>query len=203
MKKLFSILSMFAFTILAYLVLPLMPALATDFEVGTQFGITHLTTENETSITFTRIPSGAFVDLGVSPTSLYTTWFPNNQFAIGPEFSFGSFTLEDEDFSLFYLGGRAAYFFNSHLGSSPYFLGRVSLTLLGGEIPIFSDEDALTGFGVGIGYQWRIDSAFVLRTEIQYQRVLVEEESFDAFSFLIGIGTRFGNNKNTEPKNGF
>ena len=68
--------------------------------------------------------------------------------------------------------------------------------MFSGEESFFFDEgQTLTSFGIGIGYQWRIGYAFVLRTEVQYQRVLVEEENANEFSLVIGIGTRFGNSK--------
>ena len=198
-NKIVSILTMFAFLILAAV-----PAMATEFEFGTQFGISHLILEDDdlfsTSITYTQIPS-TLVHIGSSPTSLYATWFPNKQFAIGPEFSLGRMSVseeywgetETESLTTLHLGGRAALFLLSHSVSSPYVLGRVSQT-------IFSSEDGnltITGIGIGAGYQWRIGPAFVLRAEGQYQRLWVsvddaEDENANEFSLTIGIGTRFG-----------
>lgn len=201
-----STLTMFSF---AFLMLATVPVMATDFEIGTQFGISHLIPEGDdstTSITYTRLPSGTFLDIGSSPTSLYATWFPNKQFAIGPEFSFGRMSVSDEywdeedteSMTTLYLGGRISYFLFNHSVSSPYVLGRISHNIFSGEDSFLFDGDlSLTSFGGGLGYQWRIGSAFVLRLEAQYQRLWVsyedEDENANEFSFIIGIGTRFGN----------
>jgi opacity protein-like surface antigen len=74
-------------------------------------------------------------------------------------------------------------------------LGRVSLTIFSGD----GDDEILTSFGAGAGYQWRIDTAFVLRVEGQYQRLLVsDDDDANEFSLTIGIGTRFGNSNNPQ-----
>ena len=177
-RKIFvSTLTMFS---LAFLMLTAVPAFAADFEVGTQFGISHLipTSEDDssTSITYTRLPSGTFLDIGTSPTSLYATWFLGKQFAIGPEFSFGRTSVSEEywdeedteSITILYLGGRASYFLFNHSVSSPYVLGRVSHTIFNGDDSFFFDDNlSLTSFGGGLGYQWRIGPAFVLRAEVQ------------------------------------
>lgn len=208
-NKTVSILTMFAFFVLATF-----PALGTtEFEIGTRFGISHLAPDADddsisTSITYANIPSApAYV--GASPTALYATWFPNQQFGIGPEFSFGRFSISEEywgekvdaGITAFHLGGRAAFFLLSHLESSPYVLGRVSTTIFSGDDIGFSDTENLTSFGIGFGYQWRIDAAFVFRAEAQYQRLLLSNENDDAneFSLIFGIGTRFGNSKSQNP----
>lgn len=206
-KKIGIILPILGVVLLAFLVLSIMPASATEFEIGTQFGISHLRPEGDSSttrITYTRFPSGTFLDIGSAPTSLYATWFPSQQFAIGPEFSFGRTSVseeyweerETESITTLHLGGKASYFLLNHAVSSPYVLGRVSLTVFSGS----GDDQTLTSFGAGCGYQWRIDAAFVLRVEGQYQRLLVSDEEDDAneFSLTIGIGTRFGNSNNSQ-----
>ena len=211
-KKIGTILPILGFVFLASLVLATVPASANEFEIGTQFGISHLRPEGDdsTSITYTRLPSGTFLlDIGSSPTSLYATWFPNKQFAIGPEFSFGRMSVsaeyggesETESITTLHLGGRASYFLTSHAVSSPYVLGRVSHTIFSGSESFFFDDDqTLTSFGGGFGYQWRIGPSFVLRAEGQYQRLLISDEEDDAneFSLTIGIGTRFGNSNNPQ-----
>ena len=53
-------------------------------------------------------------------------------------------------------------------------------------------------FRMGFGISHRVpdaESAFVLKAEGQYQRVLIEDENANEFSFIIGFGTRFGNDK--------
>lgn len=207
-NKIVSFLAMFTFLVLAAV-----PVMATEFEVGTQFGISHLIPDSDddfsTNITYTRLPSGTFLDVGSAPTSLYATWFPSQQFAIGPEFSLGRTSVsaayggetETESITVFHLGGRAAFFLNNHSGSSPYVLGRVSQTIFSGsESSFFDDGQTLTSFGIGFGYQWRMDAAFVLRIEGQYQRLFISDEEDDAneFSLIIGIGTRFGSSNNPQ-----
>ena len=199
-----STLTIFSF---AFLILTSLPATATDFEFGTQFGISHIIAsddyDNTESFTFTQIPGGLIS--GFSLPSLYATWFPNESIAIGPEFSFSNFSVdEDGNISTLYLGGRASYFLNSYSESTPYILGRFSLyTVSLGEL-IFSEDDAgiLANIGIGFGYQWRIGPAFVLRTEAQYQRILPFEDdpvTGNEFSLIIGIGTRFGSAENPAP----
>ena len=48
---------------------------------------------------------------------------------------------------------------------------------------------AVLSVGAGLGYQWHLDSAFVLRTEARYQRWL---DGFNVLSLLTGIGTKVG-----------
>lgn len=206
-KDLVSSLTVLGFTVLISLVLPVMPALAIEFEIGTQFGISHLIPDDEddfsTSITYARFPSGTFLDIGSSPTSLYAMLFPNKRFAIGPEFSFGRTSFSDEyrgetetlSITTVHLGGRAAFFLFNHSGSSPYVFGRVSRTVFSGEeLFLFNDNKVLTSFGGGFGYQLRTGSAFMLRAEGQYQRLLLSDEDNDAdeFSLMVSLGTRFG-----------
>ena len=209
------ILKIFGFTLLCILALPIAPALPTDVEVGTQFGISHvMINDGDASFnaTTTALPSG-ITNPGYAPPSLYATWFPSKQFAIGPEFQFGrvsnSFKLGDwgeESVSQtsLHLGGRAAYFFQSHTMSTPFLLGRISLTTLLGEgLP--DDEVTFISFGAGLGYQWHVRSTLILRIEGLYHRILSSEsleplatKQANAFRIAIGIGTRFGNTNNPQ-----
>ena len=205
-KKIGTILPILGFVFLFSLVSTTVLASETEFEIGTQFGISYLRPVGDSSttrITYTRFPSGTFFDVGSAPTSLYATLFPSQQFAIGPEFSFGRTSVseeyweerETESITTLHLGGKASYFLLSHEVSSPYLFGRVSLTMFSG----YDDDQTLTSFGAGAGYQWRIDTAFVLRAEGQYQRLLVsDDDDANEFSLTIGIGTRFGNNNNPQ-----
>lgn len=219
-KNVVSILPILGFVILVSLICPIVPTSAIDFEIGTQFGISHFVPDVDddyaVSLTYTRVPSGSFFDISSTPPSIYATWFIGQHFAIGPEFSFGS-TVFHEDLGDFEdsweaentnvtslcFGGRAAYFLRNYTISSPYVLSRVSMATFHGEGPLFFDGSAtFTSFGVGLGYQWRIGQAFVLRTEGQYHRVFLSfeddfngDEAANEFSFIIGIGTRFGTDK--------
>lgn len=212
-----SILPILGFVTLVSLVFPIVPASAIDFEIGTQFGVSHfvpdIDDDYEASLTYTRVPSGSFFDISSTPPSIYATWFLGQHFAIGPEFSFGRTVLHtgSEDFedsweeentniTSLYLGGRAAYFLRNYTMSSPYVLTRISMATFHGAGDLFFDGGAtLASFGAGLGYQWRIGRAFVLRTEGQYHRVFLSfeddfngDETANEFSFIIGIGTRFG-----------
>ena len=206
-KNVVSILPLLGFVTLVSLIFPIVPTSAIDFEIGTQFGISRLVPDVDddfsTSLTYARFPSGTFLDIGSSPTALYAMLFLNKKFAIGPEFSFGRTSFSDEyegetetvGIRTFHLGGRAAFFPLNHSGSSPYVFGRVSRTVLSGEEPFpFEDNQVLTSFGGGLGCQLRIGSAFVLRAEGQYQRVLIsdDDDNADEFSLMISLGTRFG-----------
>ena len=214
-KNVVSIPLILGFVILVSLIFPIVPTSAIDFEIGTQFGISHLAPNVDddyaTSLTYTRVPSGAFFDISSTPTSIYATWFLGKHFAIGQEFSFGSTVFHEEgsweaentNVTSLYVGGRAAYFLHKHTMSSPYVLARVYMATFHGEGPLFIDgSTTVTSFGVGLGYQWRIGQAFVLRIEGQYQRVSLSfeddfngDETANEFSFIIGIGTRFGTDK--------
>lgn len=206
-----SILPILGFVILVALIFPIVPTSAIDFEIGTQFGISqfvpNVDPDYAVNLTYTRVPSGSFFDISSTPPSIYATWFLGEHFAIGPEFSFGSTILHEDSWEAeqthitsLYLGGRAAYFLRNHTMSSPYVLTRVSMARFQGEGALFVDGiTTLTNFGVGLGYQWRIGQAFVLRTEGQYHRVSLSfedefngDETANEFSFIIGIGTRFG-----------
>ena len=194
-----SILAMYSFAFLVSLVLPTPPALATDFEIGTQFGLSHFI-DDESSLTAIGIPS-SILDPGHFPTSLYATWFPNKQFAIGPEFKFGRMSissnfLETTNTTLVSLGGRAAYFLRNHAVSSPFLLGRISLSMVSDG----DESDSFQSFGLGLGYQWRVRSALILRTEGLFQRVLIpDDESVNELRFVIGLGTRLGKDDNPAP----
>lgn len=202
-KNFVPILTTFSVAVLVFVVSALSPALeTTDFEVGTQFGMSYLFSSDadDSTTTYIRLPSSPSLDI-VSPTSLYATWFPSKNFAVGPEFSLGRFSVArevwgervDSGVTSFYLGGRAAYFRHGYDVSNPYVLGRVSTMILSGDdIRGFDESETLISFGVGVGYQWRIGPALVLRAEGQYQRTLIDDENIDDLSFIIGLGTRFG-----------
>ena len=200
-----STLAMYSFAFLFSLVLPTTSALATDFEIGTQFGISHFIHVDDdgysTRSTSIGIPSSTN-DQGNLPTSLYATWFPNRQFAIGPEFKFGRVSVlseffgETESVTSVSLGGRAAYFLRSYAVSSPFLLGRISL----GVLTDGNNFDNFQSFGAGFGYQWRVRSALILRMEGLLQRVMADDdESANEFRFVIGLGTRLGKDDNPAP----
>ena len=197
---------MYSFAFLVLLVLPTTPASATDFEIGTQFGISHfmpVDDADDSSLTLAGIPSSP-IDPGHLPASLYATWFPNKRFALGPEFKLGRMSVTSEFFgkretesaTAISLGGRAAYFLGSHAVSSPFLLGRISLTTVSGG----NDTENFQSFGAGFGYQWRIRSALILRLEGLFQRLIAPDDgSANELRFAIGLGTRLSKDDNPAP----
>lgn len=201
---------------------------ATGVEIGTLFGLSRFSAETsaETSydreeltgkITLMGVPGGLVGPFG---PSLYVSWFPSEQLAIGPEFSFGRMSFEGEyeyedknddyyddydraDFNLstLYLGCRGAFFPQSNAVSGPYLLANGALMGLYGEFR--SDDDKADGSehiftaGAGLGYQWRVGSAFVVKAEGRYRRWFAELDEFDEFdaglgefSLTLSLGTR-------------
>ena len=189
------------------------PSASVGVEIGTQFGHSYLSANGE-GLTLTGVPT-------IPPlSSLYVSWFPNEHLAIGPEFGFGRLSFDDSgdeySLSLLYLGGRGAFFLPSNAVSGLYLLGNGALLgLYGaaeeselGDIRTSSDSEHIFAAGVGLGYQWRVGPAFVLKAEGRYQRwwVNYDEEYYDGgreeyrwrentigvnqFSFLLGLGTR-------------
>ena len=157
---------------------------ATGIEIGTLFGLSHLSSNGD-GITIIGVPSAPLAFFG-NP-SLYVSWFPNEQLAIGPEFSLGRLSGEYFSATSLYLGGRGAFFLQSNAMSSPYIMGHGALLVTNGF-----DAESETDFsaGAGLGYQWRLGSALVLRAEGRY-RYWFDDEVND-FSFLLGLGTRAG-----------
>lgn len=162
---------------------------ATGVEIGTLFGLSRFPSEGVTSI-------GVPVGIGALGTygypSLYVLWFPSDQLAIGPEFSFGWRSSDGAGFSSLYLAGRGAFFLQSNAVSGPYLLGNG--VLAGLYFEGFSEH--AFSVGAGLGYQWRVGPAFVLKAEGRYRRWFHEFNKFDEglndFSLLFGLGTRLG-----------
>lgn len=152
----------------------------TEVEVGTLFGITHNFSRKRTSI---EVPDGGIG--GISLPALYVLNFPIERVAVGPEIAlarlsyFGSATT-------FSLGVPARFLASGNSRSGIYVLGQGSL------FSVFEDNESETDFfaGVGMGYQWRIGPAFVLRMEGKFQRWL-DVRSNDVL-LVLGLGTRLG-----------
>ena len=157
---------------------------ATGIEIGTLFGLSHLSSNGD-GITIIGVPSAPLAFFG-NP-SLYVSWFPNEQLAIGPEFSLGRFSSDGDGITSLYLGGRSAFFLQSNTMSSSYIMGHGALLVISA-----SDAESETDFsvGAGLGYQWRLGSALVLRAEGQYRRWF--NEKINDLSLIIGLGTRLG-----------
>ena len=158
-------------------------------EIGTLFGVSHYPSD-DLEYTAIGVPSAIFGGAG-SPW-LYASWFPTEKLSIGSEFGFGR-TIGSE--SLFgqtrefahtslYLGGRGAFFPQGNAVSGPYLLGH------GARSYGKTESSSTTNFsaGIGLGYQWHLESPLVLRAEGRYRRWLESESN--TFFFLLGLGTR-------------
>ena len=66
-------LTIFSFILVVSVVLSVVPALATEFEIGTQFGISQIasTDDDDTHLTSTQIPSAAFSIGSLSDFTVY------------------------------------------------------------------------------------------------------------------------------------
>lgn len=189
--------SMFIFVVL------LVPsALALEYEVGTQFGITAYTppdgNDSDTLAILLILPTG---DVGNIPASVYLTMYPHNHFGISPEISFGHFTnnytlsgeRKNVSESKLDLGCQFTYYLFKHNMSTPYLSARVATERF------FSNEDDNTSrhrFGFGGGYQWRFAETYFLRAGGQFHRVLNEETHYNGYSVIMGLGVRFGGKQN-------
>lgn len=169
---------------------------ATGVEIGTLFGLSRFEVSSETSNSVAREKiTGKVTSIGVPGgfPLLYVSWFPSEQLAIGPEFSFWrtSFDFEyeydekdydwDDEYgraefhlSTFYLGVRGALFPQSNAVSGLYLLGSGALMRISGGLRA---EDGKADISMhnfvaetGLGYQLRVGPAFVVKMEGKYRR---------------------------------
>ncbi len=191
-------------SILTLILSTTLPAFATGIDIGTQFGISHIVPEDErgtSTYTFTQLPSGSLFDVGSPPTSLYAMLYPHKHIGIGPEFSYGVTSISNEQFgdddnesiSTLHLGAKFALYLMDYKSSSPYIMGRASLTSYSSnsdELFFSVDSENITGIGIGAGYQFVIKPAFVLRLEAQMNQLVIDEENAIGYGLMFTIGTR-------------
>ena len=156
---------------------------ATGVEIGTLLGVSHIFSDGE-GITSISLPVSPF-SFSTLPL-LYVSWFPGENIAIGPEFSFGRTSVDGESLSTLVAGAQVAFFLQSNTMSGPYVLGQGSLLLASGSESDFA-------FGAGMGYQSRVGPA-VFRMEGRYRR-WVEDGGTNEILFILGLGVRFGADK--------
>lgn len=169
---------------------------AMGVEIGTLFGFSRISWATAGGpITLLGVPATPVGNsgFGIGNPSLYVSWFPSERLAIGPEFGFGDFGARSFDGaylskSYLYLGGQGAFFLQSNAVSSPYLLGNGALSGVYWESGSSHHDFAA---GVGLGYQWRVGPAFVLKAEGRYRQWFRELDE-DEFSLLLGLGTRLG-----------
>ena len=165
----------------------------TGVEIGTLFGLSHFPSSD---LTIIGIPEPLLFSSTLTP-SLYVSWFPSERLSLSSEFSFGRSRDEHGvDTSALYLGGQGAFFLRNNALSGPYTLGNGALLGLYEMVPFEgygSSFEHRFYVGVGLGYQWRVGPAFVLRTEGRYRtQIWSHRRSEDAFSLFLGLGTRLG-----------
>ena len=172
---------------------------ATGVEIGTLFGLSHSPSRK---LTIVGIPDPLVFSFTFATPSLYVSWFPSERLALGSEFSFGrSKDGHGVETTTLYFGIRGAFFLRSNAVSGPYTLLNGALLSLYEAIPFEgygSSFEHMFHAGVGLGYQWRMGPAFVLRTEGRYRMWFLDEEfpliadGTNEFSLFIGLGTRLG-----------
>ena len=171
---------------------------AAKVEMGILFGASRLS-EDSYSVSVVQLPGG--VGLWSGPDSLptlYLTWLASDKLAIGPELSFGRISSEfehggevfDMDITTLMLGGRAAFSPAGDFMPGFYLLGQGSMSWVGMED--YEDDWSETDYsaGLGMGYQWRLGPAALMRVEGQYRRWFDAE--MEVFSLVLGLGTRLG-----------
>ena len=157
-------------------------------EIGTLFGLTHHSSDGE-GATIIGVPSSPTLGIPGIP-SLYISWFPVADISIGSEFSAGRTSGDIYGITSIYFGGRGAFFPLGSETSGLYLLGH-------GAVRHFAirERDSVTDFaaGGGLGYQWRLGPAFVLRSEGRYRRWF--DDGVNNFSLLLGLGARSGHGR--------
>ena len=159
--------------------------LADGIETGTLFGITHHAADGE-GATIIGLPSSPTLGIPGIP-SLYVSWFPGADVSIGSEFSVGRTSGDIYGITSLYFGARGTIFPLGSATSGLYLLGHGALRHF-----VIRERDSVTDFaaGGGLGYQWRLGPAFVLRAEGRYRRWF--DDAVNDFSLLLGLGARAG-----------
>lgn len=169
-------------------------------EVGMLFGVVSRGADDTGGGTLIELPGGEIAGPGRSLPSLHVSWLAGERLAIGPEFAFRRTSSDfeyvgesfDATFNELWLGGRAAFFPGGSSMPGIYLLGQGSLSWYDWDDRVSRNDASETDYsaGLGMGYQWRIGPALLLRMEGQYRRWLDAEA--DVFSLVLGLGTRLG-----------
>ena len=175
-------------------------ASAARVEMGMLFGVVSRGADDTGGGTMIDLPGGEIPGPGRSLPALHVSWLAGERLAIGPEFAFrrtsSDFEYLGESFdttsSELWLGGRAAFFPGSSSMPGIYLLGQGSLSWYDWVDRVSRNDGSETDYsaGFGMGYQWRIGPALLLRMEGHYRRWLDAEA--DVFSLVLGLGTRLG-----------
>ena len=156
-----------------------------EYEVGTRFGISRVSSDDD-SIVMMAVPGSPTSGVLGNP-SLYVSWFPSARMSVGPEINVGRSSGSTIGTTSLNLGGRALFSLHDNAGSGPYLLCHGAVLVLD-----VNERESETDFaaGSGVGYRLRLGASFILRAEGQYRRWFDDE--VNDFSFLIGLGARLG-----------
>ena len=158
---------------------------AAVYEIGTRFGISRVSTDDD-SIVMIAAPGSPTSGVLGNP-SIYISWFPSANVSVGPEINVGRSSGSAVGITSLNLGSRALFSLQDNAVSGPYLLCNGAVLVLDVD-----EREAETDFsaGGGVGYQVYLGPAFVVRAEAQYRRWFDDE--VNDFSFLIGLGARLG-----------
>ena len=158
---------------------------AAVYEIGTRFGISRVSTDDD-SIVMIAAPGSPTSGVLGNP-SIYISWFPSANVSVGPEINVGRSSGSAVGITSLNLGARALFSLQDNAVSGPYLLCNGAVLVLDVD-----EREAETDFsaGGGVGYQVYLGPAFVVRAEAQYRRWFDDE--VNDFSFLIGLGARLG-----------
>ena len=162
---------------------------ASGAEIGTLFGFSHLRADGD-GVTLIGVPSAGLWSITSHP-SIYISWFMDERFSIGPEFSLGRFSTEGDAFTSLYLAGRGAFHSGGGATSGAYVFGRGAVQVISVGESGESESETDFGLGAGLGYRWRVGTGFIVRAEGGYQRWF-DNPGINDFSFLLGLGASVG-----------
>ena len=157
-------------------------------EVGTLFGLSRFGTDGDAA-TLIGLPSAPGSSLAGNP-SIYVTWFLNDRFSFGPEFSLGRSSEDGISLTTLYLAGRTAFHSGGAATSGAYVFGRGALRVISVGISGESESDTDVSVGAGLGYRWCVGSGLVVRAESGYGRWF--DAGTNDFSIFLGLGARAG-----------
>ncbi len=158
---------------------------AADYEIGTRFGISRISSDDD-SIVMMAVPGSPTSGVLGNP-SIFISWFPSANMSGGPEINVGRSSGSAVETTSLNFGGRALFTLRDNAVSGPYLLCNGAVLVLDVD-----EREAEADFsaGGGVGYQVYLGPAFVVRAEGQYRRWFDDE--VNDFSLLIGIGVRLG-----------
>ena len=160
-------------------------------EIGTFFGLSRFSSDGE-GATLVGLPSALGSSVTGNP-SIYVTWFVDERFSIGPEFSLGRTSGDGDAIMSLYLAGRTEFHSGGDGKSGPYVSGRGALRVVSAETSFESESDTDISVGAGVGYRWRVGGGLVVRAEGGYRRWFDDAGTND-LSLVLGLGASISGN---------